>query len=89
MSEHIKLTAARADVLRAVANEEVKHRRHWGKDPDDDKWGHKTVTGACAFLRQVKLIRLGRSLGPSMYASQMWELTEAGQRWLAENGEQA
>lgn len=87
----IKLTAARAEILKAVSRGEVTHHRNWGHDPDEDKWrpatgGNKKVNGPVEFLRQAKLIALGPAFGPSMYASKPWQLTAAGERWLAENG---
>lgn len=86
----INLTPNRAEVLKAVSRGEVKHQRYWGKDPDEDRWkpegDHtKTVTGICTYLRRAGLIRIGRALGPSMYSSQMWELTEAGEQWIEEH----
>lgn len=87
----IKLTAARADVLRAVAAGEVSHHRNWGHDPDEDKWRRpgergKKVNAIVGFLRQARLVELGPASGPSMYSPKPWKLTTAGERWLAENG---
>lgn len=87
----VKLTPARAEVLRGVANGEVKHHRNWGHDPDDDLWrpatgGRKRVNAAIAWLREAGLVTLGCASGPFMYASKPWQLTEAGEQWLAENG---
>ncbi len=89
MSEHIKLTPARRDVLKAVSDGEVKHHRNWGHDPDEDVWrpatgGRKKVNAAVEFLRQAKLITTGRPEHASMYAPKPWQLTEAGERYLNE-----
>lgn len=86
----IKLTASRSDVLRGVAAGEVKHHRNWGRDPDEDVWrpggyGRKKVNGVVAFLKEARLIKLGPPEHASMYAPQPWQLTEAGEQWLAEN----
>lgn len=86
----VKLSAAREAVLRAVALGEVKHHRTWGHDPDEDVWrpaagGRKKVNAAVEYLRAAKLIGLGPATGPSMYSARMWQLTEAGERWLAEH----
>ncbi|BAL87201.1 hypothetical protein AMIS_19810 [Actinoplanes missouriensis 431] len=88
----ITLTPTRAAVLRAVADGEVKHRRNWGREPDEDVWrpatgGSKKVNATVEWLRQVGLIVLGRPEHASMYAPSSWQLTEAGERWLAENEE--
>lgn len=85
-----KLTAARAEVLRAVAWGEVKHYRNWGHDPDEDVWrpatgGRKKVNGVVAFLKGAGLVRLGQAEHASMYAPQPWLLTESGEQWLAEH----
>ena len=88
----VKLTPARAEVLRAVAAGQVKHYRNWGKDPDEDCWGPsgygrgKKVTAAVEFLLKEKLIEQGPAEHASMYAPKPWKLTEAGEQWLAENG---
>lgn len=91
----LKLTPARAEILRAVAAGQVKHYRNWGKDPDEDCWSPsgygrgKRVTAAVDFLRQAKLIETGPAEHASMYAPKPWRLTEAGQRWLSEHEEGA
>jgi hypothetical protein len=84
----VRLTDARAEVLRAVAAGEVNRHRSWGHDPDEDVWrqdgcGRRKVNGAVAFLKDVKLIKLGPAVGPSRYAAQPWQLTAAGEEWLA------
>jgi hypothetical protein len=87
----IKLTAARAAVLKAVGDGEVKHHRNWGRDPDEDVWrpatgGRKKVNGAAEFLYKAGLIVQGPAEHASMYAPKPWQLTEAGEQWLAQNG---
>lgn len=88
--DSINLTPARAEVLRAVAAGEVKHHRNWGRDPVEDKWRpagsvSKRVTATVNFLRDAGLIKVGPAEHASMYAPQPWLLTEAGERWLADN----
>jgi hypothetical protein len=90
----IKLTDARAEVLRAIAAGEVSHHRSWGHDPDEDVWrpggyGRKKVNGVVAFLKEARLIKLGPPVGPSMYAAQPWQLTEDGETWLARAGQES
>lgn len=87
-----KLTEARADVLRGVAAGEVKHHRNWGPDPDEDVWrpggyGRKKVNGAVQFLKEAGLVKIGPAEHASMYAPQPWQVTEAGEKWLAESGD--
>lgn len=88
---NLKLTPARLDVLKGVAAGEVSQHRSWGHDPDEDVWrpatgGRKKVNGAVAWLKDADLIALGPAVGPSMYAAKPWQLTEAGEKYLAENG---
>lgn len=90
----IKLTADRAEVLRAVAAGEVEHRRNWGHDPDDDIWrpgghGRRRVNGTVAYLQEAGLVKPGPAAGPSRYAAQPWQLTEAGEQWLARAGQES
>lgn len=87
--EAINLTAARVDVLKAVSRGEVKHHRRWGRDADEDVWrpatgGRKKVNAAVAYLRSARLIVQGPPEHASMYAAKPWQLTEAGEQWLAE-----
>lgn len=86
----IKLTPARADVLRAVSRGEVKHHRSWGHDPDEDVWrpatgGRKKVTAAVNHLQQAGLVVEGPAEHASMYAAKPWQITEAGEQWLEAN----
>ncbi len=86
----IKLTAARAAVLRGVAAGEVKHHRNWGSEPDEDTWrpggyGHRKVNAVVEFLRKAGLIEMAPAEHPSMYAPKPWQLTDAGKQWLAEH----
>lgn len=84
----IKLTPARVELLRAVAAGEVKHHRTWDlKKPNYDTIGHRRVTAEMGKLREHGLVRIGRSLSASAFSAQVWDLTEAGEQWLAENGE--
>jgi hypothetical protein len=90
----VKLSATREAVLRGVALGEVKHHRNWGHDPDEDVWrpatgGRKKVNAAVKYLRDARLVALGPATGPSMYSARLWQLTEAGERWLAEHEEAA
>lgn len=89
----VKLTPARADVLKGVAAGEVNHHRNWGRDPDEDIWRpagdvRRRVNATVGFLRKAGLIRVGPATGPSMYSPQPWQLTEAGEQWLAEHSEE-
>lgn len=80
----LTMTQARRDVLAAVARGEVKRRRGWAKgEKTRDTWHQPDGTKAnvarqCNDLYAAKLIRPGRAEGPSMYAPQVWELTDAG-----------
>jgi hypothetical protein len=91
----IRLTAPRAEVLRAVAAGQVKHYRNWGKDPDEDCWSEngigrgKKVTAPIMFLFKHNLIKEGPAEHASIYAPKPWQLTEAGAEWLAQHPEEA
>lgn len=90
----IKLTPTRAAILRGVAAGQVVHHRTWDrKKPDYDVWtwmagATRKVTADITKLKDAGLIRVGRATGPSMYATQVWELAPAGQEWLSSNPEE-
>ncbi len=89
----IKLTDNRAALLRGVAAGQVFHERNWdiGKlNPDVWKWSpgaQRKVTADMAKLRELRLVRIGRALSASAFSSQVWELTDLGEQWLADNPE--
>jgi hypothetical protein len=87
----ITLTPARLAVLKGVSDGEIQHLRRWGRDPDEDVWrpatgGRKKVKAAVDYLRKAGLIVTGPALHASMYAPQPWQLTSAGESFLAEQG---
>ena len=89
VTDQIKLTKTRADVLRAVAANKVTRRRNWDiKRPDtdrqrsDDGSSDKNVTTAVAFLHKADLVKLGFTQGNSVYSPSLWQVTELGQQWL-------
>ncbi|HEY6117216.1 MAG TPA: hypothetical protein VI172_14790 [Candidatus Dormibacteraeota bacterium] len=90
----IKLTPTRAAVLRGVSKGQVLHSRQWDtKKPDPDVWtwtpgAQRTVTADMKKLRDLNLVRIGRALSASAFSAQTWELTEAGEQWLADNPEE-
>lgn len=91
----IKLTPTRAAVLRGVAAGQVVHKRQWDvKKPSPDVWtwipgAQRTVTADMKKLRELRLVRIGRALSASAFSAQVWELTEAGEQWLADNPEES
>ena len=94
MMSTLALTEARRAVLQAVAVGEVKHHQSWGHNPNEDVWRpatgvRKKVNGAVAWLKQAGLVALGRPEHASLYAPRPWQLTEAGEKWLAENEKNA
>ena len=86
----INLTQGRIALLRGIQAGQVEHRRLWDvKKPDYDVWhwmvgAQRKVTTGVAKLAAAKLVKKGPATGPSMYASQPWQLTEAGEKVLAE-----
>lgn len=89
----LTITGLRADILRAVKAGNVQRHRGWTvNEKTRDVWQvndhtKKTVTKTCNDLSApgVGLIRPGRTLGRSIYSPQVWELTEAGEKALAEH----
>ncbi|MFI1994751.1 hypothetical protein [Actinoplanes sp. NPDC020271] len=88
----VKLTPARAEVLRGVAAGQVVR---WGSmdtsAPDVDRWtwspgAARKVNREMAALHDAGLVRYEREAG-RLHA--LWQLTEAGEKWLAENEENA
>ncbi|TDC34234.1 hypothetical protein E1211_17970 [Micromonospora sp. 15K316] len=86
----LKMTPTRLAVLRAIAAGEVSRHRGWTKsEKTRDIWsgnGGQNVTRTCNDLTNAnpRLAVTGRSTGPSIYSPQVWELTEAGRKVLAE-----
>lgn len=86
----VKLTPTVEAVLRGVARGEVIHTRSMRTDkPDLDRWQWAPGASRKVAREMAKLddagfvafrIESGRLSAP-------WQLTEAGERWLAENGE--
>lgn len=90
----IKLSPTRAAVLRGVAAGQVK--RHKGSKPsaDKDRWHvprelPKKVDAAVQWLHNANLIIQGHPEHASFFAPRPWKPTEAGEKWLAENEENA
>jgi len=86
----LTITAARAEVLRAAADEQLHRYRGWGKgEKTADRIGGRSgrnVTRTCNDLADAdpRMLRPGRTLGPSVYSPQVWELTDAGRKALAD-----
>ncbi|MFB6392670.1 hypothetical protein [Polymorphospora lycopeni] len=93
MTATLKLTPLRVRVLRAVQRGEVLRYQGWTRtEKTKDIWkaadGSKTtVTGTCNDLAntQPRLIQPGRQLGLSIYSGRLWELTDAGEKALADH----
>lgn len=87
----LNMTSTRVAVLRAVAAGKVARHHGWTKsektrDVLTDDSGKRTVTKTCNELAGVdpRLIRPGRQTGLSLYSPQLWQLTPAGAKALAE-----
>ncbi|MEV2239567.1 hypothetical protein [Micromonospora sp. NPDC049891] len=88
----LTITAARAEVLRAAANEQLHSQRQFSNKRSNEKTTHRiggpsgrNVTRISNDLYNAHLIRPGRKLGPSIYSPQVWELTDAGRQALADH----
>lgn len=95
MTSTLNLTWTRLAVLRAVQAGKVYRHRGWGKgEKTQDVWTepdgvNTTVTRTCNELcaADPRLIRPGRTEGPSLYSPQRWELTDDGAAVLAAEDE--
>ncbi|MEU8334768.1 hypothetical protein [Micromonospora tulbaghiae] len=92
MTTPLKMTDTRLAVMRAIAEGQVKRHRGWGKGEKTrdvyrpDSGPEKNVTRTCNDLTRAdpRLAVTGRSEGPSIYSPQVWELTDAGRKVLAD-----
>jgi hypothetical protein len=83
----VKLTAARLDLLKAVAAGNVKHCTRSNPSNDHDylrteEGGSKKVTKSVEWLYAAGLIAKGSKEHASFFASAPWLLTEAGEHYL-------
>jgi hypothetical protein len=92
----LKKTAARLELLQAVADGAVTHIRSWAGGSDLDRWDRgpaaaitgrrfRVVTGRMHALRTLGLVTYPQTrLGD--YSTQVWQLTDAGRDLLVEWG---